>query len=347
MPKIGKDDTFERNYTQLFRSLCAPYGELVLYERDRAARDIGLHLTRKDGDGSQTVSSAFCWFQLKGIQKSSKSNPKEKDKVAKLRLLVEHLKCWFLQSVPTYLGLYIESREQFLILNLTTYVANRWGASVLNLTEKQVTIDVPLDSVLDEQAFALILRESAVADWMKVVGSDRDTAQLGVRDYNLIWRMGTAASRSVTHRIRFWRWLTKLRGQLWIEESSSGDWLKLREHWEFRLDMSELPARYPYLEFTCAGSPDLHMIGYNEDEVIETNREDELTEEITIVPGVGLLSGTNMAGEVVEFVMNASLNELGLRLYEQTCALVKLDLLTLCLDRTEWISIAPWEHRSV
>jgi hypothetical protein len=92
MPKIGRDDAFERNYTQRFRSLCAPYGEIVLYERDRAARDIGLHLTREISDGVQTVSSAFCWFQLKGIHKSSKSNPKAKDKVAKLRLAVDQLR---------------------------------------------------------------------------------------------------------------------------------------------------------------------------------------------------------------------------------------------------------------
>ena len=46
--RVGKSDAFEREYTQKFRLLAAEHGEFVHYERDRAARDIGLHLTRKD-----------------------------------------------------------------------------------------------------------------------------------------------------------------------------------------------------------------------------------------------------------------------------------------------------------
>jgi hypothetical protein len=42
-------------------------GEFVTYERDRAARDLGLHLTRKLGSGKEQLSSALCWFQMKGV----------------------------------------------------------------------------------------------------------------------------------------------------------------------------------------------------------------------------------------------------------------------------------------
>jgi hypothetical protein len=44
-PRIGPYDEFEGNYKQKDRSLAQPYGEFVEYERDRAAIDIGLHLT--------------------------------------------------------------------------------------------------------------------------------------------------------------------------------------------------------------------------------------------------------------------------------------------------------------
>ena len=41
--RVAANDDFEHVYMQKFRALAAPWGEFVAYERDRAARDIGLH----------------------------------------------------------------------------------------------------------------------------------------------------------------------------------------------------------------------------------------------------------------------------------------------------------------
>jgi hypothetical protein len=44
MPNVGMHDVFEREYTAKLKALLAPYGQLVGYESDRAALDLGLHL---------------------------------------------------------------------------------------------------------------------------------------------------------------------------------------------------------------------------------------------------------------------------------------------------------------
>jgi len=54
---------FEDEYTDLFVSRFRRHGVTVKYERDRAARDIGIHLT---APGSLDLSDVRVWFQLKG-----------------------------------------------------------------------------------------------------------------------------------------------------------------------------------------------------------------------------------------------------------------------------------------
>src|SRR5215210_6349552 len=77
-PRIGTHDDFEGAYTEKFRVLARPYGEFIQYERDRAAIDIGLHLTEIADDAvrekfkkvSKTVTNTRVWFQLKGVRES-------------------------------------------------------------------------------------------------------------------------------------------------------------------------------------------------------------------------------------------------------------------------------------
>ena len=67
MAVIGANDRFERIYTQKFRDSAARFGEFVAYERDRGVRDIGIHLITKQQSGSERLTTALVWFQLKGI----------------------------------------------------------------------------------------------------------------------------------------------------------------------------------------------------------------------------------------------------------------------------------------
>ena len=134
MLTIGATDTFERDYMQRFRAFAGRFGEFVSYERDRGARDIGLHLTHTLASGKERLSTALCWFQMKGIMASTL--PKsvfEKASVVQLSLDVVHLQYWFLQPTPTYLVVYVQSAEIFLVTNVQELVEKKWGKSILAL----------------------------------------------------------------------------------------------------------------------------------------------------------------------------------------------------------------------
>src|ERR1700733_14456762 len=181
-----------------FRGFASQFGHFVAYERDIATRDIGLHLTEPLQSGGAKLTACLCWFQMKGIM--ADTLPKEKAMAAttfKYRLKVEHLKFWFLQPMPTYLALYIESLDRFLILNLQKYVDMTWGRDILSLTQKTANAEVSAGSMLDKEALGIILRESTVEEWMKAMSADESQIRLCQRDYNIIWRIGTAAARKV------------------------------------------------------------------------------------------------------------------------------------------------------
>ena len=128
MAIVGKNDAFERNYMGKFRAFVAEFGEFVSYERDRGARDIGMHLTQKLKSGKERLSSSLVWFQLKGIMEStlSECDARTSDRFS-VSLKVDHMKFWYLQPIPTHLVLFVESLDQFYILNLSRYIENRWG----------------------------------------------------------------------------------------------------------------------------------------------------------------------------------------------------------------------------
>jgi hypothetical protein len=147
--RVGKADAFERRYVAKFRLLASDFGEFVLYERDRGARDIGLHLTRKSVSAGETVSTTLCWFQLKGLMSATLSEDDfEKADVIKLRLEISPLKYWFLQPMSTFLVVYVESVDTFLVLNIQEYVSKKWGKSILSPVQKTTTVEVPKDSIV-------------------------------------------------------------------------------------------------------------------------------------------------------------------------------------------------------
>lgn len=251
MLRIGATDAFEREYTQKFRVFAGQFGEFVVYERDRGARDIGLHLTRKLRSGSERLSSTLCWFQLKGLRKSTLSKEDFwNTNLVKLSLKVRHLKYWYLQPMPTYLVLFVESVDTFLILNLQEYVEQRWGRGVLNLKCDEAGVGVPRSSILDETAFQQILAESDVKEWARALGERTDQLRLCRRDYDLIWHIGTGKKRKVKHRLQIIDWQSKLRGEVHVEESpeETDDWHELRNHWQLMLGAPGVEGMYPYLE---------------------------------------------------------------------------------------------------
>jgi hypothetical protein len=72
MPQVGEQDRFEQTYTNRLKSLLAPRGQLLAYESDRAALDLGFHLYEPgEGKGNPSLGQVRVWFQLKGIRSSA------------------------------------------------------------------------------------------------------------------------------------------------------------------------------------------------------------------------------------------------------------------------------------
>ncbi len=265
----------------------------------------------------------------------------EKTDEVKLSLEVSHLRYWFLQPIPTYLVVYIESADTFLIQNIRDYVAKTWGKAILTLNQKTATVSISKNSVLDEQAFNLLLRQSDVNEWVRALETDEESAQLCRRDYDLIWHFGTAPDRKVKHRVNFWNWQSKTRNQFFIQEKpidGKGDWETLREHWQLQSRASDLEEAYPYLEFFAL-----------EDVDEEESWGDEEAEDAPVLAlsNGDVTVGVDCAGEYFEFVLGVRLNELGQRLFESVSTLEKVGLIEIRRGIKEWVSIAPWHHREV
>jgi hypothetical protein len=342
MSDVGKTDVFERLYTEKFRAFAANFGEFVAYERDRGARDLGLHLTHKLSSGKERLSSALCWFQMKGIMAASLAKRAfEKTDEVKLSLEVKHLRFWFLQPIPTYLVVYIESADTFLVQNIQEYVAKAWGKEILTLNQKTATVSVSKTSLLDEQAFNLLLTKSDIKEWVRALETDELSVRLCRRDYDLIWHFGTAADRKVKHRVDYWNWQSKTRNQFFIQEKpieGEGGWETLREHWQPQSGTSDLEDAYPYLEFFAPDDSDEE--DFWGDEEAEGSPTLTLSNDDVIV-------GVDCASEYFEFVLGARLNELGQQLFESVLTLEKVGLIEITRGISEWVSIAPWHHRAV
>jgi hypothetical protein len=339
MLKVGSEDAFERRYTQRFREFAGRFGEFVLYERDRGARDIGLHLTHRRADG-EVLSTALCWFQLKGITKQKLSRESfDRSTQATVALKVRHLKYWYLQPMPTFLSLYIESADLFLVLNLQKYTEERWGRSILQLHQEVASVKVPRGSVLDSQAFHLILMENDVKAWARALAQDEESTRLCRRDYRLIWHLGTARERAAIHRARIVDWQSKTRGEIHIEErpaEKDRDWHTLRQHWQSLAAPGDLERMYPYLELYASGDED----GSNRGE------DESWVPKLEFANG-DIVTGADCAGEYFEYLASVRLNPLGKTLFESVRALAGIGLVEINESMSEWISVAPWEWRSV
>lgn len=348
---IGTTDAFEQNYMAKFEALATHHGVFVKYERDRAARDIGLHLTKDLKSGKKLVTNALVWFQMKGVMATTLTKEAfEAAKGVSLSMEVEHLRHWFLDKEPTHLVVYVESADQFLVMNLQDYIVKTWGHSILTLDQKTATVTTPASSVLDDQAFAILLRYADIAQWGKALDADQTDVQLVRRDCNLIYAVGTAGKREVEHGVLWTKWLSKMRHELRVAERPIGfegdiddGWEVIHEHWQYGgIDPEN---SYPYLELFALEDyePETFTNHWGEEEFVD----DGMT--ITLKNGDQVF-GPNAANEYYQFVFGARLNEYGQKLFGYVETLVKIGLLEIrdpdSGERT-FFSIAPWHGRLV
>lgn len=125
---LPTEDVFENQYTNKFSYLASPFGVFIEYKKDRAAIDLGLHLTALN-----QVTNTRVWFQLKGIHESTLAA----DKVSKIEwidydLKIDHLRAWYMAPEAVYLVVYVESVDAFFAEDIKDIVNRQWGDEILN-----------------------------------------------------------------------------------------------------------------------------------------------------------------------------------------------------------------------
>lgn len=348
---VGNTDAFEQDYMAKFEQLATSHGVFVKYERDRAARDIGLHLTKDLKSGQKQVTNSLVWFQMKGVMAKTLSKEQfEKAKGVKLSLDVEHLRHWFLDKEPTHLVVYVESADTFLVMNLQDYVSATWGRDILTLDQKTATVEVPASSLLDKQAFSILLRLADIAQWARALDAAPSDMRVLRRDFDLIHALGTAGDRNAEFGVLWRKWLSKMRHELRVAERPEefdGDlddgWHVIHEHWEYGGIDPE--GSYPYLDLFALDDyePETFTNRWGEEELVDDG------ETITLKNGDEVF-GPNAANEYCEFVFGAKLNEYGDKLFAYLQQLVNLGLLELRDAGKEgrtFIDVAPWNSRLV
>ena len=166
-PEIGKEDVFEGVYKEKFRTLVRVFGEFVQYERDRAAVDIGLHLTKSNGM-QRRVSHTRIWFQLKGIHKETLSMEDYRSaKNIPVSVQLHHLKFWFASPEPIYLAVYVEVADKFLVEDVRELVYRQWGENFLapetfREDQQEVTVRLRTEATLTPESVKLMRRHQSM-----------------------------------------------------------------------------------------------------------------------------------------------------------------------------------------
>lgn len=338
--KIGEHDAFERQYMGKFYAFAARFGEFVKYERDRAARDIGLHFVEPKESGGEIVSPALVWFQMKGIEAGTLSlEAFEKAGEASVKLDVPHLRFWYIAPDPTFLAVYVESADQFLVLNIKKFVEEQFGDSILTLKQKTMTVSVPASSVLDAQAFYLIKKSQSVEAWKARIKNGDLHAPIFFRDAGLIWRMGAIeeAGGAVSMTVR--QYGTKTRSEVYFSEvdPEGGEGRLLRMHWEsFMAD--RLETTFPYLDFDTSEG---------EDEEDVWDYDDDYSDHLPIELPNGKFVQPDGVFEMVDYVLSVTLNDVGRSWLETLRVMHGAGFVEISTDEADMVSVAPWHARSV
>ena len=365
--KIGAADEFESLYMTKFRQLAAPYGVFVEYARDRAGRDIGLHLTQPAVKG-KIVTPALIWFQMKGVMKETLSL-KDYHEAEEVSVVLEtaHLRFWYMNIQPTYLVVYIGSADCFLAIDVKDWTHRNYGEAILQHPQKTITVKVHKRNVLDDQFFRLVLDLNLVPALRSLLtqDNDKDIARF-LRDSALVKWLALRQNSGAEARMRVISWISKARTEVYFEgREGEGEWEGIRTHWQFM--MGEIADAFPFLTL----KPKRKAEEQERIELIDTGDEEErefVTRVISIVEGEDdedwagddevdyecLLAigndeysyGKMAGGEYVEHKIGICLNQIGERWAATLQVLEEAEIISVDIS-PHWMSVAPWHARDI
>ncbi len=109
---MNPEEVFEDRYTDAFKERFHGRGLLVRYDRDRAARDVGVHLS---APGSLELSNVRLWFQLKGVHRETcDAAALESMETVPVDLSVNDVKKWYAAPEAVYIVGYLEALDEFI-----------------------------------------------------------------------------------------------------------------------------------------------------------------------------------------------------------------------------------------
>jgi hypothetical protein len=337
--RVAANDDFEHRYAQRFREICARYGEFVSYERDRAARDIGLHFTQATASGYKIVTTALVWFQLKGIRTVALCASKlAASETISLPLEVRHLRFWFSLPVPTYLAVYIEAADSFLVINVSRWIEEEFGENILVDDAKTKTIHLNKGWLLDDDAFSAIRNTASLELIEKRLHVDTPQADLFLRDAQIIRSIATAPKRGVEQRLCYIKWISKMRSEVYFEERhrNSTEWEQIRSHWQYA--MGDLAAAFLYLSFEAFDEEMDWENLYDPDEIDG--------EDIHLIGDRRFVGVGGWTGEYSKVILRPALNSIGESWARMLEILESADLLVVD-DQVMWVSVAPFHDRGL
>lgn len=155
---LAPQDQFEDKYTAKFRVIAADHGVIINYDRDRAAIDIGVHLSSQ-----QRVGDMRIWFQLKGIHAETlDAETFQKASEVNIDLEVEHLRQWYRSPEPVYLVIYVESADCFLAADTRRLIDKTYGDTLFRITQKQARFRLATSERLDQALWARMLNHQSM-----------------------------------------------------------------------------------------------------------------------------------------------------------------------------------------
>ena len=368
--KIGAADALEHRYMAKFRHFAAGYGTFVEYASDRAGRDIGLHFTQLTAGGGRIVTPALVWFQMKGISAGKLS--KEAFNVAEavtLSLQTNHLRFWYVAPEPTYLVVYVESVDQFLVINIKDWVSEQLGEKILTTAQQSYSVSIDKKNLLDDHAFRVMLGKNLVSVARQRLGATDDAeARRFLAASEVVKWMDACRQKNASTRIAVKIWITKTRTEVVFLTQAAGDdeWTPVRIHWQFM--MRPLAEAFPFLSFTGGRQARFEEFeervtydGYDGETYAEThhamiwldlNDADEM--EYQEIDNEGWLAlggdiyayGDVAGGEWVEHAFDISLNDLG-ESWLATLKVLEAAEILVVGEVEGWVSIAPWHARDL
>lgn len=343
--KIAKGDDFESGYMNKFRALASPFGLFLEHEKDRAALDIGIHFTQGRPDGSKIVTPHIAWFQLKGKMASTLSAAEiAKRTEVSVSIEVRHLQFWAFFQYPVFLVVYLEALDEFIWLDVKTWIAENYGSKIITLDQETVSVPINIGRRLSDGSFTGIRASLAVPQVARALNSSEQDAYFFVRDDQLIKSISTAEARHAEIRMRIIKYGSKTRTEVYFEERAgeTDEWQPLHSHWEFMMPCPTVA--FPYLSFT-AFDEDNYVGIFDDKGGIE--REDSSKwdddewrldfDEVLVLDDGRIFSGEGWF-EMMEYILRPTLNPVGQEWAEVLQVPEKAELLAVD-DEPTFVSI--------